>query len=204
MTRWGHGKYGMPGGEAIAARFDQMTEGQFFKSSVDDERGFLARLNYLLGPNAGPQGAQALAHAGVRLNEAKLTDWLIGDWKGGGVKPIADSRRRVDTAYRRVRARNLGNWLKSQLTVTDARGRKRGRRIDVQPLSGGSVPTDQRTRQDQMSDRRIAVSIRHWYALVDAWARGDLDAMDDLWMDVCDDALGSEASGYYEVAHIGF
>lgn len=201
MTRWGHGKYGMPGGEAIAARFDQMTKGSFFASSVDDERGFLARLNYLVDTD---RGSRALADAGVRLNQAKLTDWLIGDWKGGGVKPTADSRRRVDTAYRRVRSHNLANWLKGQLTAKDARGRERGRRVDVQPLSGSSLPAHQRTRQQQFADRRIAVSIRHWRALVDAWAKGDLDAMDDLWMDICDDALGYEASGYYEVAHIGF
>lgn len=196
VAKWGQGKYGVPGGEAIAARFDQMTAGHLFASPVDTERGFRARLEYLLQRESG---AQALADAGVPANEQKMVDWL-----SGAVTPNRKSRQMVETAYRRARSTNIAQWLKGQLITRDAQGNERGRKVDIEPLPGSAVPQHQAVRQSQFEDRRITISPQEWRALVDSWAQGDIDGMNDEWMDICDDALGSNAAGYYEVAHVGF
>lgn len=190
MTSWGRGKYGATGGQLVAAQFDRMTGDGFFKSSPDSERGFEARLTYVLKHGGG---GEALHAAGVKADKSRVTDWLTGD-----IKPSRKTRAGVDAAYRQLRRQNLARKLKGRLSRKGT-----GTRITVEPLPASEVPADRQVRQGMFDDREINVRAPEWNALVDAWADGDDDALDDAWMDVADD-LGSPPEAYYEVSHVGF
>jgi hypothetical protein len=191
VPSWGHGKYATSGGRLIAARFDELTAGAFFASPAESPRGFEARLRYLLGTDSG---ARALAAAGIgKGGKAQFVDWLTGD-----VVPTRATMRHVDTAYRGTRRRNVAADLKRRL-ARDGRGTK----ITVEVLPPDRFPPEQRNRRRQVEDRETTVRPSMWNRLVDAWAQGDFDEMDDAWMDICDD-LGSPPEEYFEVAHIGF
>lgn len=192
MAEWGRGegKHGTPGGRLIAARFDQLVAGSFIASAPDTQRGFRARLEYLLRTESG---ARAMADADIGRNVRQVTDWLTGD-----VKPTRATMEKVDAAYRKARTENVARDLKRRL----ANG-GRGTRITVEPLSPRDVPKDHRRRQAQLEDREINIRPPRWAQFVDAWAEDDSEAMDTLWMDTCDD-ISSPPELYFEVAHIGF
>lgn len=203
MAEWGHGQYGMPGGHALAAEFDRMVADRYLKSSPDSEIGIRARLEYLLNREGG---ATALAAAGIPGKRGEAGVRQLVDWLSGAVHPRRATREKIDRAYREVRGRYVARWLKGQLR--DARG-GRGARVSVEPLPGTALPArsgdgrSHRRRQNQFGDKEFGIPPSRWADLVRAWDVGDLGGMDAMWVDLCDDILGSEGVGYYEVTHIG-
>lgn len=187
MPSWGHGKYGESGGRKIGEAFDRFAADSYFRSSPDSERGFEARLRYLLQHGGG---AEAMHAQGLRPTTGRVVDWLTGD-----VRPTRQTRARMDAAYRQVRRRNVARALKQKLST--------GRRVTVEPLPASRVPADQRRRQAQFSDREVTIRPSGWNGLVDAWEDDDLEGLDDEWMDIAGD-MGSPPEAYYEVGHVGF
>lgn len=191
MPEWYPGKYGTPGGHLIAARFDAYLQSRLIASPVDTFRGLRARLEYLLGSDAG---AQALAARGV----GKGGEQQFVHWMSGGVTPTREHQRQIDAAYREVRTANVARAMRARL-----HNGGRGTRITVEPVPPSAVPPSHRRRQAQLEDRRIDVRPATWDRLIDAWQVGDLDAMQAEWEDICDD-LSSPPDLYFEVSHVGF
>lgn len=190
MNKWGRGKYGTTGGQAVAARFEDLSGG-FIKSSPDSARGFKARLNYLMKHEGG---GEALLAAGVKPRPKKIVDWLTGD-----VKPGAKSRRGVDEAYRALRRRNMARALRAKF--------RHSRRVTVQPLPYGKLPAQKQKRGqqfEQQPDKSFTVSPGQWDDLIDQWEEGDQEGLDESWMDVVDADAGSPPEAFYEVAYVGF
>lgn len=193
MTSWGRGKYGQSGGAAVAAGLDALAgrEGLYYRSSPHSDRGFQARLTYVLDHRGG---GEALHRHGLRPDVRRVVGWLTGD-----IKPRASTRDQVDAAYREMRRQNMARSLKSRL------GREgRGTRVTVQPLPASQVPQDRQSRQEQFEDREVTVRPDTWAKLVDAWEEEDWEEMDDVWMDDVAGDMGSPPEAYYEVAHVGF
>lgn len=184
---WGQGKYGDTGGEKIAAAFDAWAADRFFRSDPMSARGFKARLRYLAEHRGG---MERLARQGMTPRPRQLRQWFAGT-----VTPRRSTRAAVDRAYRQLRLRNVARALRVKLAG--------GRRITVEPLDPSAVPANRQVRQAQFDDRETWVSGAKWARFVDAWEVDDMDHMDALWMDVCDD-LGSPPEAYWEVAHVGF
>lgn len=192
MTSWGRGKYGQSGGQAVAARLDAMVpDGLYYRSSPHSDRGFEARLRYVLEHRGG---GEALHAHGVRPDVGRVVGWLTGD-----IKPRRSTREGVDAAYREMRRENVARSLKGRLA-----GGGRGTRVTVEPLPPAQVPLNKATRQNQFETREVTVRPDTWRKLVDAWEEEDYDTMDDVWIDDVASDMGSPPEAYYEVAHVGF
>lgn len=193
MTKWGHGKYGTSGGRAVAARLDALAGdgGLYFRSSPDSERGFQARLRYVLEHRGG---GEALNRAGLKPDVDRVVGWLLAD-----TKPTRRSREGVDAAYRELRRQNVARSLRGRLT--------RPIRVTVEPLPASALPTDRQTRQQQFvdeGDREVTIRPSTWHQFIDAWEDEDYDTMDDVWMDDVAGDMDSPPEGWFEVQHVGF
>lgn len=189
MSRKITGKYnakGTPGGEAISNRLTELAGG--IKSSASSERGLEARLKYLTN---SPAGYQAMERAGISVTPRTLIAWLAGDRD-----PSKANRARLDAAYGDLRHRNVAKSLKKRLSNNG-----RGTRVEVHPVNQGSVPIP---RQRDLTVRKVNIRPNQWDRLVDQWAAGDVDGMNDEWDEIAADALGSEWAAYSSVAAIGF
>lgn len=191
MAEFGHGKYGATGGQLIGARFDAYAAEHMFKSTPDSARGFRARLRYLDNLKSG---SAALADRGIGKGGRRQ----INAWLSGSVRPRASTKAAVDQAYREVRRANIARVMGERL-----RRGGRGTVISVQPLPASALPPSHQRRQAQLEDREVRVRPQMWDRMISAWLRGDAAALDDAWMDVCED-ISSPPELYYEVAHVGF
>lgn len=188
MPRWGRGKYGTTGGEQVGGAFDAYARAGDIRSDPQSERGFEARLRYVLEHRGG---GEALHAAGVKADQARVVGWLTGD-----ITPRRATRAAVDQAYRGMRRRNVARALKAQL--------KGGRRATVSPLPSSAVPPDRQVRQGQFEDREVSISGETFARMVDAWEDDDDDYLDDLWMDDVAGDMSSPPEAYWEVSHVGF
>lgn len=188
MPRWGRGKYGRSGGQAIGEKFDQFADAGRIRSDPMSARGFEARLRYLLERRGG---GEALAAQGVRPRQQQVVDWLTGD-----VTPRRSTREAVDRAYLGLRRRNVARSLRGRLSE--------GRRVTVQPLPDTAVPQHQKVRQGQFQDREVTIRPATFDRMVDAWEDGDQDELDDLWVEDVASDMGSPPEAYYEVQYVGF
>lgn len=181
-----YGAHGKPGGEAISERLTELAGG--IKSSASSERGLEARLKYLTN---SPAGYQAMERAGISVTPRTLIAWLAGDRD-----PNKANRGRIDAAYADMRRRNVAKSLKKRLNNNG-----RGTRVEVHPINqAGVVPS----RQRDLNVRKVNIRPSQWDRLVDQWAAGDVDGMNDEWEDIAEDTLGSEWGAYTSVASIGF
>lgn len=180
------GASGKPGGEAIAERLTELAGG--LKLSATSERGLEARLKYLTN---SPAGYQAMERAGISVTPRTLIAWLSGDRD-----PNKANRGLIDAAYADLRRRNVAKSLKKRLNNNG-----RGTRVEVHPINqAGVVPS----RQRDLEVRKVNIRPSQWDRLVDQWAAGDIDGMNDEWDDIAADTLGSDWGAYTEVAAIGF
>jgi hypothetical protein len=74
----------------------------------------------------------------------------------------------------------------------------RGTRVELHPLNQSQVD---RPRQRIVEYRSL--NIRHWDAVVRAWADGDSQALDEAWIEQIVD-LGSQWGQYEYVTNVGF
>jgi len=189
MSRKIDGKYGAsgkPGGEAIAERLTELAGG--IKSSASSERGLEARLKYLTN---SPAGYQAMERAGISVTPRTLIAWLSGDRD-----PNKANRARLDAAYADLRHRNVAKSLKRRLNNNG-----RGTRVEVHPITQAGVTP---SRQRDLNVRKVNIRPSQWDRLVDQWAAGDMDGMNNEWEDIAEDTLGSEWGAYTSVSAIGF
>ncbi|WP_318206207.1 transcriptional regulator [Streptomyces sp. SCL15-4] len=180
------GAHGKQGGEAISDRLTELAGG--IKSSAMSERGLEARLKYLTN---SPAGYQAMERAGISVTPRTLIAWLSGDRD-----PNKANRGRLDAAYADLRRRNVAKNLKNRLNNNG-----RGTRVEVHPITQAGVTP---SRQRALEVRKVNIRPSQWDRLVDLWAAGDVDAMNDEWEDIAEDTLGSEWGAYTAVAAIGF
>ncbi|MCY0924580.1 hypothetical protein OS965_42085 [Streptomyces sp. H27-G5] len=159
----------MSGAQALAAEIDRIAGEGGIATPVTAKRGLSARLRYLSG---GP-GRQVLAHHGISAR-------LLRSWDRG-VRPSREKLDAVDKAYQEHRRANLvrSGALKRLL---DNGGR--GRRIEIYPVDQTGV--DEKRRRPTVSER--SVQARYiWDDAVDAWSRGDMSTLDEIWDDVITD-----------------
>jgi hypothetical protein len=172
----------------VAAQFDDYKRAGDIRSDPLSDRGFEARLRYLLEHRGG---GEAIHAAGLHPRPARVVDWLTGD-----ISPRAQTRRQIDQAYQALRRRNVARSLKARLAG--------GRRVTVDPLPASAVPPEKQVRQGQFDEREVSVSGSTFDRLVDAWEDDDQDDMDDIWVDDVAGDMGSPPEAYYEVAYVGF
>ncbi|MGW8984635.1 hypothetical protein ACWGQ9_18470 [Streptomyces parvus] len=185
---WGewqkHGAQGMSGAQALASELDRIARDGGIATPVTAKRGLSARLRYL---SSGP-GRHVLARHGVSAR-------LLRSWNRG-VRPSRAKLEAVDQAYQEHRRANLvrSGALKRLL---DNNGR--GRRIEIYPVDQTAV--DEKRRRPTVTER--SVQARYiWDDAVDAWSRGDVGALDEIWDDVITD-LDSDYAAYAYVGSIG-
>lgn len=178
-----YGARGIKGYEAVARQLDALAG--YIATPITAKRGLLARLRYLTRTD----------HARAAAREAGLTvtDRTLKAWLEGRQKPNRKNLERIETAYRSVRRHNVARYLLSRL---NAEGR--GTRVEIHPLNQSQVP---RPRQRIVEYRSL--NIRHWDAMVRAWAQGDEQALDDAWVEQIVD-LGSQWGQYEYVTNVGF
>lgn len=180
------GARGKPGGEAISERLTEL-------AGLGGPKGFHARVAYLTKSAAGQ--AELIA-AGIDLNN-KSTRATVLKWLGDPeATTTAAYRKKLDQAYETYRRRNIAKSLKKRLSNNG-----RGTRVEVHPVNQASVPDPRRRDLDV---RKPNIRPAQWDRLVDAWAAGDIDAMNDEWDDIAADTLGSEWGAYTSVSAIGF
>ncbi|MFF9594253.1 transcriptional regulator [Streptomyces sp. NPDC014646] len=178
-----YGARGVKGHELVARRLDELAGG--IATPVTVRRGWMARLHYL---TRSPHARAAAREAGLTVTDRTLDAWLAGRRA-----PSRKSLGQIEVAYRTVRRANVARYLLGRL---NARGR--GTRVEIHPLNQSQVP---RPRQRFLEFR--ALNVRHWDAIVDAWARGDDAALDDAWVEQIVD-LGSQWGQYEYCTNIGF
>ncbi|WP_331773156.1 transcriptional regulator (plasmid) [Embleya sp. NBC_00888] len=183
------GKYGMRGmrASALAAeRLDELADG--ITSPVDSERGLAARLRYLTASGAGYTAMDA---AGIAVTPRTLAAWLAEDQT-----PNRANLRRIETAYRDLRRRNVVRSLTNRLNNGG-----RGTRVELHAHDQSGVRD--RHRRTGVAGHR-SVNVRRWDAIVRAWAAGDEHALDELWTDEALADLGSDWGGYEYASGVGF
>ncbi|MYR60467.1 transcriptional regulator, partial [Streptomyces sp. SID625] len=74
----------------------------------------------------------------------------------------------------------------------------RGTRVEIHPINQSQAD---RPRQRVVEHR--AMNVRNWDRIVQAWAVGDDQALDDAWVDHIVD-LGSQWGQYEYVTNVGF
>jgi len=180
------GKFGARGikaCEAVARQLDHLTG--YIATPLTAQRGLMARLHYLTRTDHARQAAR---EAGLTVTDRTLKAWLAGQRT-----PSRKNLDRIETAYRTVRRNNVARYLLGRLNREG-----RGTRVEIHPLNQSQVP-----RPHQRVVEYRSLNVRHWDAVVQAWADGDTQALDDAWMDVIVD-LGSQFGQYEYVTNIGF
>ncbi|MFB7852790.1 transcriptional regulator [Streptomyces sp. NPDC056053] len=177
------GARGIKGTDAVVRQLDQLAGG--IVTPVTVKRGLMARLHYLTRTDHSRAAAR---DAGLTVTDRTLKAWL-----DGGRQPSRANLERIDAAYRQVRRQNVARHL---LTRLNAAG---GTRVEIHPLNQSQV-----ARPLQRVVEYRTMNIRRWDRIVDAWATGDHQGLDDAWtLDVLPD-LGSQWGQYEYVTNIGF
>lgn len=178
-----YGARGIKGYEAVARRLDDLAG--YIATPVTTRRGLLARLHYLTRTD----------HARAAAREAGLTvtDRTLKAWLEGKRNPSKKNLERIETSYRTVRRHNVARYLLARLNREG-----RGTRVEIHPINQSQVP---RPRQRVVEFRTL--NIRQWDRIVEAWATGDAQALDEAWVDRIVD-LGSQWGQYEYVTNIGF
>lgn len=182
----GSGASGIPGGKAIADRLTELADG--VRSPITTDRGLSARLRYLTKSSAGYDAMNA---AGLDVTARTFMSWLAEERT-----PTRANLARIEAAYDNLHRRNMAASLKKRL---DNSGR--GTRIEIHPVDQTAVPAE---HQRDLRMRKVNVRPRDWAQLVDQWAAGDIDAMNDTWHVLAADTLGTDWNAYDVVDHIGF
>lgn len=176
-----YGARGRPGGEAVARQLDRLTT--FIATPITSTRGLMARLRYLTSSSRSRAAAKA---AGL-----DVTDRTVREWQRGTRSPSKANLDRIERAYRTVRRRNVERHLLQRLNDG-------GTRIEIHPMNQSGVDRP-RTRDVPMR----TMNVRHWDAIVHAWAEGDDDDLQEAWVDEIAD-LGSDWGQYEYVTNVGF
>lgn len=178
-----YGARGLKGHEAVARQLDALAG--FIATPITARRGLLARLHYLT----------RTGHARAAARDAGLTvtDRTLKAWLDGARKPSMKNLERIEATYRAVRRHNVSAYLVRRL---DAAGR--GTRVEIHPLNQSQVP-----RPHQRAIGHRTLNIRHWDAVVQAWADHDDQALDHAWVEQIID-LGSQWGQYAYVTNVGF
>ncbi|MEU6283990.1 transcriptional regulator [Streptomyces sp. NPDC047028] len=179
-----YGARGIKGYEAAARQLDALAN--FVTTPVTQRRGMLARLHYLTRTEHARQAAR---EAGLTVTDRTLKAWL-----DGRRSPSKKNLERIETAYRTVRRHNVARYLLARLNRQG-----RGTRVEFHPLNQSQVD---RPRQREVSFRTL--NVRRWDRIIDAWASGDEQALDDAWINDAVVDLGSEWGQYEYVTTIGF
>ncbi|MFE7215360.1 transcriptional regulator [Streptomyces sp. NPDC001698] len=178
-----YGARGIKGHLAVARQLDALVD--YIASPVTTRRGLAARLHYL---TRTPHALAAARQANLTVTDATIKAWLAGKRR-----PNAANLDRIEDAYRAVRRRNVARHLIARLNRSG-----RGTRVEIHPVNQSGVD---RPRLRVVEYRTL--NIRHWDAIVEAWAAGDDHAMDDAWVEQIVD-LGSQWGQYEYVTNVGF
>lgn len=177
------GARGIKGYEVVARQLDALAG--FIATPITQKRGLMARLHYL---TRTPHAREQAREAGLTVTDRTLKAWLDGKRS-----PSRKNLERIDTAYRTVRRQNVARYLTRRLN-----NRGRGTRVEIHPLNQSQVPgPNQRVLEYR------TLNIRHWDRIVQAWAAGDDQGLDEAWIDQIVD-LGSQWGQYEYVSNIGF
>ncbi|MGW1838564.1 transcriptional regulator [Streptomyces sp. NPDC002067] len=178
------GARGVKGYEVVARQLDKLAG--FIATPVTVRRGLLARLHYLTRSD----------HARVAAREAGLTvtDRTLKAWLDGRRAPSRRNLARIEEAYRAVRRKNVARYLLGRLNREG-----RGTRVEFHPLNQSQV-----SRPQQRVVAYRTLNVRHWDAVVQAWADSDDVALDRAWFDDITIELGSDYGAYEYVTNIGF
>ncbi|MFB7852679.1 transcriptional regulator [Streptomyces sp. NPDC056053] len=177
------GARGIKGSDAVTRRLDDLASG--IATPVTEKRGWTARLNYLTKTGR--------SRAAARTAGLTVTDRTLRAWQTGKRRPSKASLERIETAYRTVRRQNVANHLLRRLNSGG------GTRVEIHPLNQSQV-----ARPLQRVVEYRTMNVRHWDRIVEAWATGDHQGLDDAWtLDVLPE-LGSQWGQYEYVTNIGF
>ncbi|MDK0524686.1 transcriptional regulator [Streptomyces sp. ML-6] len=176
------GARGIKGSEAVARKLDELSGG--IVTPVTVKRGLMARLHYLTRTDHSRRAAR---DAGLTVTDRTLRAWL--DEKR---RPSRANLERIDLAYRRVRRQNVARHLLARLNAGG------GTRVEIHPLNQSQV-----ARPLQRMVEYRTMNVRRWDRIVDAWATGDRQGLDEAWVDTIVD-LGSQWGQYEYVTNIGF
>ncbi|MFD7490992.1 transcriptional regulator [Streptomyces sp. NPDC059832] len=176
------GARGIKGSDAVARKLDELSGG--IVTPVTVKRGLMARLHYLTRTDHSRRAAR---DAGLTVTDRTLKAWLEERRR-----PSKANLERIDAAYRQVRRQNVARHLLRRL---NARG---GTRVEIHPLNQSQVP-----RPLQRVVEYRTMNVRRWDRIVEAWASGDQQGLDDAWEDTIVD-LGSQWGQYEYVTNIGF
>ncbi|WP_328322959.1 MULTISPECIES: hypothetical protein [unclassified Streptomyces] len=185
---WGewqkHGAQGMSGAQALAAELDRIAREGGIASPVTTNRGLSARLRYL---NTGP-GREVLREHGISAR-------LLRSWKRGA----HPSRPKLDALDRAYQERRRDNIIRSGALKRLLDNQGRGRRIEIYPVDQTAV--NEKYRRPTITER--SVQARYvWDDMVDAWGKGDMNTLDEIWDDIITD-LDSDYAAYAYVGSIG-
>ncbi|MET8748376.1 transcriptional regulator [Streptomyces sp. NPDC004728] len=139
------------------------------------KRGLMARLHYLTRTDHSRKAAR---DAGLTVTDRTLKAWLEERRR-----PSSANLERIDAAYRQVRRHNVARHLLRRLNAAG------GTRVEIHPLNQSQVP-----RPLQRLVEYRAMNVRRWDRIVEAWAAGDQQGLDDAWEDVIVDLVGVLAS----------
>ncbi|MBB1262428.1 transcriptional regulator [Streptomyces alkaliterrae] len=176
------GAQGERGSEAAARVLDSLAGG--ISSPVSSGRGLSARLRYLTRSKAG---YEAMKQAGISVTSRTMKRWLAGTQR-----PNNANLEKIDRSYWSFRRQNVAKYLLKRL---NSRG---GTRVEIHPLDQSRVLVP---RQRVLEYRKL--NIRHWDAIINAWAKGDSRMLDDAWIDQMVE-LGSQWGKYEYVTSVGF
>ncbi|MCT2545584.1 MULTISPECIES: transcriptional regulator [Streptomyces] len=176
------GARGIKGSDAVARKLDELSGG--IVTPVTVKRGLMARLHYLTKTEHSRRAAR---DAGLTVTDRTLKAWL--DERRS---PTKANLERIEAAYRQVRRQNVARHLLRRLNADG------GTRVEIHPLNQSQVP---RPLQRMVEYRTM--NVRRWDRIVEAWASGDHQGLDDAWEDTIVD-LGSQWGQYEYVTNIGF
>ncbi|MFC8198303.1 transcriptional regulator [Streptomyces sp. NPDC057298] len=178
-----YGAHGIKGHEAVARQLDALAG--YIATPITARRGLQARLHYLTRTAHARQAARA---AGLTV-----TDRTLRAWQAGTRTPSRKNLERIEQAYRTVRRANVARYLTARLNKEG-----RGTRVEIHPVNQSRVD---RPRQRAVEFRTM--NVRNWDRIVDAWAAGDDQELDEAWVDQVVD-LGSQWGQYEYVTNVGF
>ncbi|WAU82372.1 transcriptional regulator [Streptomyces sp. Qhu-G9] len=178
-----YGAHGIRGHEAVARQLDALAG--YITTPITARRGLQARLHYLTRTAHAREAARA---AGLTV-----TDRTLRAWQAGTRTPSRTNLARIEQAYRTVRRVNVARYLTARLNKEG-----RGTRVEIHPVNQSRVD---RPRQRAVEFRTM--NVRNWDRIVDAWAAGDGQELDNAWIDQVVD-LGSQWGQYEYVTTIGF
>ncbi|MCX4851450.1 transcriptional regulator [Streptomyces sp. NBC_00893] len=176
------GARGIKGSDAVARKLDELSGG--IVTPVTVKRGLMARLHYLTKTEHSRRAAR---DAGLTVTDRTLRAWLEERRS-----PTKANLERIEAAYRQVRRQNVARHLLRRLNANG------GTRVEIHPLNQSQVP---RPLQRMVEYRTM--NVRRWDRIVEAWASGDHQGLDDAWEDTIVD-LGSQWGQYEYVTNIGF